>query len=339
MIKISIIMPVYNVKEYLKRSIESVLNQSYKNWELILIDDGSTDGSAMVCDDFSSRYKNIIVKHQSNTGSGIARQNGVDISSGEYICFIDPDDYISEEALKNNVEIVENYNPDLIVNGYFQIRKDKTKKIRHDKIIPNLEGFYNKKEFIQIFKQYLNMNPRSLWNKLYKKNFLLENDIRFTDQRVGQDALYNFQVYKHINNVFLDNNTYYFYDTLREGSAVKKYNSYRVQYEINIINSYKELFNYWGESNKFKDIIAKEYWNLILLELMNVNRSNGELTFQDKVGKVTDLLDKTEVKKGFNELDIEKINKPFQKLLIYFIKKRNYKFAILIMGLYVEVMK
>lgn len=337
MVKVSIIVPVYNVKDYLERSINSVLNQSYKNWELILIDDGSTDGSAEICDRYSSENEKIVVKHQKNSGSGIARQNGVDIAKGEYLCFLDPDDYLNKKALENNVSIISSSNPDVIVNGYYQIQKSMFNKIRIEKKTPKIVGYYNIDEFKQVFKQYIMLNPRSLWNKLYKKSFLFESGIKFTDQRVGQDALYNFEVYRYVNNIYIDNNAYYYYDTLREGSAVKKYNPNRVQYEINIINSYKKLFNSWGEIENYNDIILNEYWNLVMMELKNINNNSGKLKMDEKIAKINNLLDIDEVNNAISELNNQNNKKVSQLLFLKLIKKKNYWLMIGIVKLYINL--
>ena len=114
---ISIIIPIYNVEKYLVRCIESILNQSYKSFELILINDGSTDKSGEICDLYKSKDKRIKVIHKVNNGASEARNTGIENSNGGYICFVDGDDWIENNMLREMKEYFEIYNPDLIING------------------------------------------------------------------------------------------------------------------------------------------------------------------------------------------------------------------------------
>ena len=98
--KISIIIPIYNVKEYLKRCVDSVLNQSYKNIEVILIDDGSTDGSEKICDEYAKKDKRVVVVHQKNSGVSASRNKGIELATGKYIGFVDSDDYIHKDMFE-----------------------------------------------------------------------------------------------------------------------------------------------------------------------------------------------------------------------------------------------
>lgn len=102
--KISVIIPVYNCEKYLNKCVDSVLNQTYTNYEIILIDDGSTDRSSEICDKYEKVSKKVKVLHQKNSGVSQARNNGVDIAEGKYICFLDSDDYIEKEYFKFAIE-------------------------------------------------------------------------------------------------------------------------------------------------------------------------------------------------------------------------------------------
>src|SRR5699024_3677407 len=102
MIRYTVIMPAYNVEQYIERAIESILNQTLTDWELIIVNDGSIDKSGDIADKYSKKDSRIRVIHQKNKGSGYARQAGVDASKGEYICFVDPDDFLDSKALYQN---------------------------------------------------------------------------------------------------------------------------------------------------------------------------------------------------------------------------------------------
>lgn len=122
---ISVIVPIYNTEKYLKNCIKSILNQTYKELELILIDDGSQDGSGDICDRYAMIDKRVIVVHQGNSGVSVARNRGIDIANGDYITFVDSDDWLEENTFKILTELLKSNNSDMIVsNAYFRNEKD-----------------------------------------------------------------------------------------------------------------------------------------------------------------------------------------------------------------------
>ncbi len=336
--KFSIIMPVYNVEDYLERSIESVINQSYKNFELILVNDGSTDSSREICEQVAIKHDNITVLHQMNSGSGIARQKGIGIALGEYICFVDPDDYLGEGSLANNAILLDRYSPDLLVNGFYKIEKNFFNQPKITEMVPQLAGLFDKEQFNKKFTQYQNIGLNSLWNKVYKKEFLDKNEIQFTNQRVGQDALFNYEVYKSLNTIFVDKKSYYHYDTLREGSAVKKFNINRVDFERNISNSYISLLDSFNLSNR--DIDQYKYlsqWQVILIQLKNINSKDSPYDIVNKKSIIKTLRESDDHSDLFEFLDIQYIGSPFSRILFEVIKRNMYNTANILMKFYLQM--
>ena len=117
----SIIVPVYNVEKFLSQCVESLVGQSYKNIEIILVDDGSTDESKNICDEWTKRDSRIIVCHKKNEGLGMARNTGMQKANGDYICFVDSDDYIDEKLMEDLYTAVRLYNSDLYAYGYEKV--------------------------------------------------------------------------------------------------------------------------------------------------------------------------------------------------------------------------
>ena len=117
MITVSIIIPVYQGKSYLKRCIDSVLAQSCQEYEIILVDDGSTDGSAEICDEYAEKQKTITVIHKENGGLSSARNAGLEIASGEYVMFIDADDVVHSKMLETELKVLKEENADIFICG------------------------------------------------------------------------------------------------------------------------------------------------------------------------------------------------------------------------------
>ena len=115
--KISFVIPVYNAEQYLRRCLDSVLSQTYSNYEIVLVDDGSTDRSACICDDYARDYSNVSVYHIPNGGASLARKKGIDVAQGEYLTFVDSDDYIAPDYLSILYHLIERYKTKLSACG------------------------------------------------------------------------------------------------------------------------------------------------------------------------------------------------------------------------------
>lgn len=188
---ISIIVPVYNVEDYLKACLDSIINQTYKNLEIILIDDGSTDNSGKICDEYAGRDDRIRVIHNANQGVSHSRNCGLDIAKGEYILFIDSDDTVKSNYVFEMIKEVREEDYDLVVSNIIDIF-DTESRIR----IKNIEKLTGdlKKDFYK-----LRMLLRGPVVKLYKKSIINKYNIRFSENmKVAEDQVFNFEYYSKL---------------------------------------------------------------------------------------------------------------------------------------------
>ena len=172
MSKISVIVPVYNVEKFIKRCLDSIINQTTKDLEIILVNDGSTDNSGKICDEYAKLDNRITVIHKENGGISSARNIGLDVATGEWIAFVDSDDYIEKDmyevlyktAIEKNVDICACFFKYLTVDNkiLFNLTQEQL----------DMNGKYNSKEFLElIYKdEYMNGICVATWNKIYKKN-------------------------------------------------------------------------------------------------------------------------------------------------------------------------
>lgn len=182
---ISVIVPVYKAEKNITRCIESIIIQDYQDWELILVDDGSPDRSGTICDEYAAKDNRILVVHQENAGASAARNHGIDEAKGEYICFIDADDYVTERYL--SAFEVDDKHVDFAIQGMTLTFEDKT--LNHDKL-PSFSGFY---ELSELLSQ--NDSTLDLLNgpccKLYRTRIIREHQIRFPDAlSYGEDSIF-----------------------------------------------------------------------------------------------------------------------------------------------------
>lgn len=181
MTKISVIIPVYNVEEYLDKCIQSILLQNFSEYEVILVDDGSTDGSAEICDKYSRKYTQIKVIHQDNKGLGGARNTGIEAACGEYLLFVDSDDSVKENMFSFLCNTAFENDSDMVLFGMDYIDEDG--KIIETKR-PLGSGIRNicSDERMEIFS----VNPYA-WNKLYRRELFIKNNIRYPERMWYED--------------------------------------------------------------------------------------------------------------------------------------------------------
>lgn len=229
MAKISIIVPVYKVEKRLPRCLQSILVQSFTDFELLLIDDGSPDRSGEICDEYAKKDKRIRVFHQDNAGTSAARNHGLEEATGRYIVFIDSDDYVRTEYLENlyrSLTSVENAEGGIAISGITIVKGDKTVKRTVEFLPRTLHGsqmnsFWESEDMSEM------RNPVA---KIYDKKVLDEHHIRF-DTRIhfGEDSIFVFEYFLWCNYIVVTEKVDYVYWE-SEGSLSKRVNNFDSEY-------------------------------------------------------------------------------------------------------------
>lgn len=257
---ISIIIPVYNASAFLDQCIDSIASQSYQDWECILVDDGSTDNSGTICDKWTEKDSRIKVIHQQNAGVSAARNKGLNVCSGEYICFVDSDDWLEEGYL--SLMINHTNDADLIVSG--QIREYPNGKSTH--VYPkNTESFSLTPENINIFTE---LNSKSLLyaphEKLYLSSIIKSNHLVFPiGCQYGEDLTFNYHYLNYVKKIVCINKALYHYRLLqnslstifRPNQFFEDYNQWIILKQFYIRHS---LF-----TDKAKEYLYKRLWGII----------------------------------------------------------------------------
>ena len=195
--RISVIIPIYNVKNYIRRCIDSVLNQTFCDFELILVDDGSTDGCSLICDEYAKRDSRIRVVHKINGGLSSARNAGIDIARGKLIAFIDGDDYAQIDMLKDMYETAVNNNADIVAcNFIFEKSELNKENVIFNKTHKSLI-LDNRQAMECLLKKYYFDN--AAWNKIYKRELFI--DIRFPEGKLFEDIFTVYKLFSKANKV------------------------------------------------------------------------------------------------------------------------------------------
>lgn len=241
---ISIIVPVYNVSKYLDRCIKSLLSQTYKNIEIILVNDGSTDDSGDICNKYDKGYENVAVIHKINEGLGYARNSGLDIAKGEYVSFVDSDDWVSERYIENLYKALKKYRVDYCKSGFNWIDVHSNKKSSNkygnqiykgkdaaEKLVPYMVGPAPEKY------DYIEMSVCAV---LYKLSLIKKHNLVFHSERelISEDMIFNIDYLQYANGACVIDSLDYNY-VMNDSSLTHKYREDRGKAVIYFYNTVK----------------------------------------------------------------------------------------------------
>lgn len=295
---VSIIVPVYNSEQYIERCIKSVLKQTYRYFELILLNDGSTDDSADIIESYAKLDTRIRYINKINEGVSITRNLGIEISEGEYIMFIDNDDYIGEDYLEKYVDAIEVNRSDLVIGGY--------QRVNHNEVL--FQDYPRDTNW----GKYVILSP---WAKIYRAQLIKSNCIKFLDYSIGEDIYFNFQVFKYANKIsHIKSLDYYWY---YNGNSISNTSQRGFNDKIDIIYFLNKLMSVAPTDEKeYLDYFFKRYYVWYLL--FNGRNSNYK-KFLNEYGKIQKWIRKHQVDKRINPLSKELNGEGYKNRLIVLI--------------------
>lgn len=330
---VSVIVPIYNIEQYIDRCVKSIINQSYTNLEIILVDDGSTDGSSAICDSYTD--KRIKVIHKENGGLGFARNAGLDIATGRYVAFVDGDDEITNDHIEKMYKLIVSTQADTCLCGHIRVFAN-TKVINRNhlagsvfegqdvlkKVLSRMTGSYpGKSDEIEM----------SVWSKLFSNEIIQSKNIRFHSERefISEDLIFDFDYFPNATRVAISDDVGYLYHD-NQGSLTTKYNPNR--YELHKVLTNEEI-----RRAKALDIIndsevriINTFMSLIRYCIkLEVKYLNENSILRNRVAYICN--DKM-VKEALKTLEYKDI--PWKtKIVNWLIKKENITFLIFVMRL------
>lgn len=252
---ISVVVPVYNVEKYLERCIESLIAQTYDELEIILVDDGSTDSSGCICDEYAKQYENIIVIHKENGGLSSARNKGLDNARGEFIGFVDSDDWIHPNMYSILYELLVSNDAD-VSSAKYVFRKNEKKVDETDK---GQVFVFQDREIVEFYLKYSYENKIGeypVWNKLYKRE--LFKLVRFEEKTVYEDIVPNYRIMSVIKKFVKTTQPLYYY--FENNNSITR-NKLSIQ-DFQLLKVCDEVINYsqeLGNKKVMKYALLKKY--------------------------------------------------------------------------------
>lgn len=267
----SVIVPIFNVAKFFNRGLETLLAQDFSDYEIILVDDGSTDDSGKLCDDAANRYENISVAHCVNSGSGPARNLGIEMAKGDYIMFFDIDDMIHADALSTIAASLQKRPVDLLIFSYREIdARTGTKSLLEftpaelssnsdirNAYIPDLCG--------------MKFNNGFVWNKVYNRLFLKENRLSFEALRIQQDEAFNLTVYPKAKRLTVLDRVLYDYFVYSSGNTRSREIPERLEIYRSIRKHFHQIIDAWNLDDIDFLLFVEERFVMSFMEFLRCN--------------------------------------------------------------------
>lgn len=327
MIKISIIVPVYNVEKYLDRCIKSILNQTFNNFEIILVDDGSPDNCGRICDEYEKKDKRIKVVHKENGGLSDARNAGLDIAKGKYIGFVDSDDIIHPRMYEILFECINKSKSDIIQCKFKKFKNSDELKNDLDNYDKIFEEYDNKRAIIDMIdNNKINVNS---WNKLYKRE--LFESLRFPKGKIHEDEFLTYKLlYNSRKIAYIDEELYYYYQNdngIMNGSNILKrldrIQALEERSKFFLDNGDNDLYNKSNSALFFA--LNKLYFIFKQNKQLKKDKENIE-KLKSKIKKISMILENNKYLSSTNLRIVKIINKNNRFMDIYYIQ--NYILSI-----------
>ena len=272
---VSVVIPVYGVEKYLVRCVDSVLEQTYNALQIILVDDGSPDNCPAICDFYAQKDERVKVIHRQNGGVSSARNLGIDVAIGEYVCFFDSDDYIEADMIEKLVEGIEKSCDDVCVCGYYVDYHDEQENVISTQTISPDFSCIETKWPLQKYERVLGWCGY-VWNKVYRRSFLKKHTLYF-DENVSlfEDLSFNAKIFENMAKVrFISYVGYHYIQRQRESLGVKYYDNF---FELmqNALNAKSSILNSWGLEKKYIDVLYHDnFIDIVWSALKNFSRAS-----------------------------------------------------------------
>lgn len=334
---VSVIIPVYNVKEYLKRAVNSILDQAFSDFEIILCDNSTDPECRNLCIELEKSNDKIkFLSLPQKCGPGAARNAGMDIAQGKYIYFMDADDYVEKNLLSDNVSIAEKYDCDIVKFGYTALIADNEGNIvSKTDMIPVFEGLYSFDMVQEHFDQYLDNISYSVWSRLYKKEAV--GDIRFKECTTAEDAIFNMEIlFKGIKNIYFNPKAYYYYIG-RPTSIMGKYNPNRYYNESELFKLVGKAVEGWENHGKLMDKLNEMYIYSFLMIYNDFTLSNCDLKLGEAAKTAKDIFNSKDIQKAIKTVPSSKISQPTARICYMLSVRKMFRTAVLFKRVYIPI--
>lgn len=327
---ISVIVPIYNVVRYIPRGFDTLIKQSFKDFEILFVDNGSNDGSYELCSKIADQYDNVSLLCEKTRGAGPARNLGVESAKGEYLCFFDIDDMMYSDALEKIHNHLGGFEYDMLMFGYKEINS--ISGISNNYIFQNKEYRGNdeiKRDYISEFSG-MKFNNGFVWNKVYKKDFIIENNIRFEQLMIQQDEVFNLTVYPKLGSLLTVSDILYDYYVYECGNTRSSYIPKRLEIYKSVRYAFYNLMSQWNLKNsEFENYVRLRFLRSVITNInSNLLTYDNGLSKSEKINKMQKVMHDGDVVSVVSDMPLN--SDAWTKLYASAIRNKSIKLYYLI---------
>lgn len=335
---LSVIVPVFNVERFVGVCLDSILAQDFSDFELIIVDDGSTDNSGKICDDYALRDERIRVIHKKNGGLDTARRTGIENASGDYVTFVDSDDMIESDMYSYMMNFVDTYSADIVICGIRKSFDDGSELLEKPAV---MSGFFDKdamKEkiyprMLADFDFYRFGIYPAMWNKIYNRKILADiYDNLDMGIAMGEDAAVFYPAMLKAQSVYIIDDKFFYHYRIHQSSMCMSYQKKFISGNKVLISRLNRIFT---ENENCKTLKRQLIFYSVYMSyngILNVFSRQNKMSFFDKKNVITDYLETEYIKQCFNDIDMAVLPKSY-KLVSYLIRRNRYILLSLILYL------
>lgn len=327
MIKVSVIIPIYNMEKYISNSLENLMNQTFTEFEVILVNDGSTDNSEFLCDEFAKRDKRVQVIHKKNEGAGYARNKGIEVATGKYLVFIDIDDILEVNMLEKMYYNIEKYNVDLVICNHNSFKDDKKiKLIKNINENIKVDGTDNcRKTYLNLLKESKIQTP---WDKIYKSEIIKSNNLKFPNMKRCQDAAFNCLYFNYVNSYKIIKDSLYNYRENNMKLELLKFPKNYFEIILELDGVYNESISSWGMLDKEAERYLANFLVNSVIQCIRFSFSpKWELSNRERKKYLKKIVENNRV---INAIDIYVADSRYCNIIGRFIKRKQITRIILV---------
>lgn len=330
---VSVIVPVYNAERYLDACLDSIIKQTLKDIEVIVVDDGSKDSSRRIIEKYMKNDDRIVPIFQENQGVSMARNNALNIAKGKFVTFADSDDRVHEDAYKSMLNAIVQNKVDIVFSEVIWDYEDRSKNfVKKFSIGANQPLYRDKIKDIILVDFLYNGSYGGVWNKMFKKSFIDDNDLRFPPNKsLGEDWIFCLEAFTHCNSTYYIDTPYYYYRQVNDGSLMRKYNPdlFESYIESNTLERYSKKWGIYNEKIQL-DLARRKCFVAVNGCIQNEFKSDCDKKAMQKLNLISKIVNHKEVQKAVrialkNESSLPK------KLYLKMIKRKAV-IGLFIMG-------
>lgn len=294
MAEVSIIVPVYQVENYIRQCVDSILAQTFTDFELILVDDGSKDQSGQICDAYAGMDERVKVIHQKNSGVAAARNNGIACANGSYMCFVDADDWIEDTMIANCISRIKEIDADILRHGHtMELWKGEKCVNEEKKNAPNFAKALTHNQIAKEMENFWQNCSNYVWNYFFKKETI--GQIRFPEIKISEDHIFVLEVLENCEKIcFLSENSYHY--CMRMGSSANRWQETGIWCQLEMVRACHHFMDRFGiKAERKKGLMSNIILNAYSYAIYLLCFPECNWSVKEKLVKIRELREKLEV--------------------------------------------